>query len=134
MDYAKTLPNRDAALLWFVRMAITTAIGLIIGVAILFNTGCGTVAPKPVISNEWSWDGTNQNSGLICVTPDKKFVITEHAKNRYNSLVGIYGGKFVPPVEKGDGLQSTETNTWLIDAQHLEYFATMNRWHKSRKN
>lgn len=94
--------------------------------------GCArTVAPRPVADQTASWDGNEQNSGFIGYAPDGSGIITSHAQARYNALVVLFGSRFVPPLRPGDGLKATGTNTWMIDAQHLEYFTRMNRWHKS---
>lgn len=94
--------------------------------------GCApTYRPKAPASTQASWDGTNQNSGLIGFAADGSGVITAHARDRYNALAYMYGYYFRPPVHADDGVTPTATNhVFFIDPQHLAYFATMNRWLK----
>ncbi len=93
-----------------------------------------TVTPRIVSNSFASWDGTNQNSGFIGYQPRGSGEITSHARDRYNELIAIFGSRFLPPLKPDAGLTATGTNTFLIDAQHLDYFATMNRWHKQGVN
>ncbi len=64
-----------------------------------------------------SWDGREQNSGLIAIDSAFNGVITPHARDRYNALnVGA-------PLDQG--VSATATNTFLIDAEHLARFAEL---------
>ena len=80
-----------------------------------------------------SFDGTNQDSGFVAFAPDGAGIITPNALARYNGLIALYCGQFIPPLEPNAGICAAPA-PWLgfyrIDQQHLDYFATMNRWRK----
>jgi len=80
-----------------------------------------------------SFDGGVQNSGFIGFTVDGSGIITPHARDRYNGLVQIYGTNFVPVLRVDAGITATPSNAFVIDAQHLVDFATMNRWRKNAR-
>ena len=122
-------PNKAAqrATLW---------IAVMIGALLVLNllAGCApTIRPKVPAAAQASWDGTDQNSGFVGFDQAGAGILTSHARDRYNSLCDRYGGYFHPVVRAGDGISPTPTNTFLIDPQHLVYFATMNRWGKEGK-
>jgi hypothetical protein len=101
------------------------------GLICLASSCARTVAPKVVVGTQASWDGGEQNSGIMAETEEHAGVVTPHFRDRYNALVEVYGGKFQPPLSRDAGVQATGTNTFLIDAQHFEYFFIMNRWRRS---
>lgn len=99
--------------------------------ALALVIGCArTVTPVIPHDTQASWDGNQQNSGFIGWAQDGSGIITPHARDRYNALVSVYGTNFAPVLKLDAGLIATTTNTFLIDAQHLVYFDTMNRWKK----
>lgn len=102
-------------------------LGLAICCAAAFLSGC-TIRPKVVHNNQASFDGNLQNSGLLGNDSQGNAIITAHARDRYNALVDDYGKFFSPPLNRDDGIMPTATNTFLIDGEHLFFFATMNRW------
>lgn len=102
-------------------------------VGIVMLVGCGTVRPRPPVDHVASFDGTNQNSGFIGFAPDGRGIITAHARDRYNSLIGLYGSQFLPPLKPDDGLSAQADGTWLMDQQHITYFADMIRWKREGK-
>ncbi len=97
---------------------------------LLLIFGC-TVRPRVVRNSQASFDGNEQNSGLIGEDSDGNAIITAHARDRYNSLMDDYGKAFSPPVNRDDGIVATSTNTYLLDREHLFIFATANRWRHS---
>jgi len=105
---------------------------------LVFLASCSsTIVPESTKTSVISWDNGEQNGGLIALIEinHKTFgVITPNARDRYNILVNIYFTNFIPPIKFDSGITPTPTNTFLIDAQHLEYFTSMNRWWKSSKN
>lgn len=108
-------------------LALLTATWLLLG---FIGAGC-TVAPRSARSGQASWDGTEQNSGIIAELPDHRFLITEHARSRYLGLVSEYGFLFNPKITGAEpGLDWTGTNGFFATPEILEHFATMNRWHK----
>ncbi len=100
---------------------------------VLWLCGCtSTVTPPTVTSSQASWDGNQQNSGFIGYDSVGNGILTIHAYQRYYELASSYGHHFSPKLDvyRDDDLQKTATNTYIIDAAHLEKFATMNRWKK----
>lgn len=97
--------------------------------ALVVAVGC-TVIPKRLESRAASFDGGQQNSGLVAQLADRSAIITTHARDRYNGLIEIYGRKFSPPLQRDAGVTAYTNGTWCIDAEHLVKFATMNRWRK----
>lgn len=122
MRYAKNSRNE-----WF---STIISIAAVITIAALF-AGCSTtVTPRIVLSNEASWDGTNQNSGVIGFS-GVSAVITPHARDRYNGLIDIYGKKFIPPITFDYGISVYTNDTYLITPQGIVAFSQMNRWRRS---
>jgi len=110
---------------WFIDLALAAAIIAMV----LALAGCaGTVTPHQVRDHGASFDGNARNSGFLGFDSDGRGIITPSARARYNSLAALYGKRLDPPVGFDDGLTPTGTNTFLIDAQHLVDFSTMNRW------
>src|ERR1044071_9239090 len=96
---------------------------------LILLAGCApTVTPRVVRSSEASWDSNQQNSGFLGFDGAGNGILTPHAKARYDALLAAYGVLFVPPLVTNAGITPTATNTFLIDAEHLADFATMNRW------
>lgn len=90
--------------------------------------GC-TATPRAVQPIAPSWDGNEQDSGLLNggkPLANGDFVLTAHARDRYNALVAKYGSTFAPPVATDAGITPLPDGTFLIDKQHLDAFARMN--------
>jgi hypothetical protein len=107
--------------------------------AILFLTalliaGCvGTVTPVQVVSTGASFDNGERNSGFLGWTTNNSItyaIISEHARDRYNSLIDVYGNKIIPPIKKDYGVTDNKTNCF-ITLEALSNFAKMNRWRKN---
>lgn len=115
---------------WAVLLALTVLFWFALGVAIvLFASGCApTVRPLAPQAKTASFDGGQNNSGLIAIDLAHNGILTPHARDRYNGLVSRYGERFSPVVHQDEGISPTLTNTFLLDAQHLAYFAAMQRW------
>jgi len=114
---------------------------LVAGVALLFwLDGCAAaVVPVPVQAAQASWDGGEQNSGILAATPTG-FRVTGHFRDRYNALVEVYGKHFAPALRADDGLtyrqllSNPPQDSYEIDAQHMQYFIEMNAWRKAGRN
>ena len=111
---------------------------LAVSLGLALWAGCGTVTPAQVHAGAASFDGTNQNSGVLEFTADGSALITAHARDRYNALAAVYSKKFLPPLSPDEGLRPQPLiipgpPTWAIDPQHLNYFKTMNRWKREGK-
>lgn len=95
----------------------------------LAAAGCvSTITPNVPAARQASWDGNAQNSGFMGFDASGNGILTPHARDRYNALVDAFGSRMQPAVRRDEGIVATSTNTFLIDAQHLEYFATWQRW------
>lgn len=92
-----------------------------------------TVTPKVVTNGQASFDGNEQNSGIIGLDATDCAIVTQHYRDRYNGLVQQFGLKFSPVLIPDEGFVPTGTNTFLVDRQHRFYFNTMNRWRKEGK-
>lgn len=109
--------------------------GLIIAACAIIVCSCAgcaaTVIPTIPTATQASFDGNAQTSGLIGFDAEGNGIITGHARDRYNALVGDYGAAFKPAVKADEGIAPIPaTDTFTIDGQHLVYFATMTRWHR----
>lgn len=118
---------------WWVLLGTILAIGFLLALA-----GC-TVTPVSVHSSQPSFDGNQQNSGLIGFNVDGSAIITVHAHDRYTNLLATFGTRLeLPPKFPDEGMQpsyykvdgTNEAPVWIMDAQHLNYFKRMNRWRK----
>ena len=124
MNYAKNQRSngRDGRIvLWLVALAALTVLCVALA-------GC-TVTPPTVNSPAYSWDGTNQNSGVIGFVGNQ-IEVTPHWRARFNSMAAIYGKKFSPPLTADYGVSATATNTFLVTPEAFRDFVEMNRWRK----
>lgn len=113
------------------RTFATVTIALIAAIIVLgFVTACTTVVPKPVDTDVASFDGNDQNSGIIRAT-SAGYVVTPHFRDRYNALVAVYGKDFTVPLKRDAGLAKLSPTEWLIDRQHLVQFLDMAAWQRS---
>jgi hypothetical protein len=96
----------------------------------LIAAGCWTMAPKPVHSDQASFDGNAQTSGLVRLNGDGSAELTPHARERYNLLIGRYGAKFAPALTNDYGLTPGPGTNYTLSAEGLSDFAAMNRWRK----
>jgi hypothetical protein len=90
-------------------------------------TSC-TIIPKQVHSNQPGFDGSSQNAGFIGYT-NGFGIITENKRAEYNSLIQKYNSKLLVSLEKDSGLSDgpiiNNKKTYLIDKEHLLYFAEL---------
>jgi hypothetical protein len=126
LDWAKVVGWTVAALL------------ILLCVFVGFSTmGCvSTTVPKPVEAHEASYDGNEQNSGVLSVNPNG-YVVTAHFRDRYLALVATYGRDFKPPIDSTLGVMDLHDGTYHFDRQRMVYFlemAAMNRAGLKPKN
>jgi hypothetical protein len=94
-------------------------------------SGCAsTTTPETHAPQQASWDGNEQNSGIIRYTPDG-FLVTASFHDRYNELVAAYGKTYKPALQQDSGMRPAPDGLWLIDAEHLQRFVEMNLKRKS---
>lgn len=99
----------------------------------LVLVGC-TVVPKQPVDKTISFDGNEQNGGIVGVTPDKFVIVTSNYRNRYNSLIEKYGNDIIPPISKDFGLAGpTSTNTYLMTREAWVHMGMMTAWYKAGK-
>lgn len=80
--------------------------------------GCAkTYVPTISHSQQPSFDGNQQNSGIIGVSV-AGFVVTEKVYNKYNALIDIYGYKFSPVLTRDHGIVATNCHTFKIKNKH----------------
>lgn len=98
--------------------------------------------PAPHVTNnhssQASWDGTQQNSGVISLWPvgakgDKVlgFRVTSHFRERQVALVKLYGGRFMPAITADQGSTPFPDGTWLINQEAMSHFLVMNQWKRN---
>lgn len=106
---------------------------LLLGLALaLACTGCTTVTPTPAdVPAVASFDGAEQNSGIVGVQADGTFLVTAHLRARYNALVADYGHEFAPPLSSDSGLSPVGPfDRWTMTPQAMANFATMVQWRR----
>lgn len=124
------------------RYAPLLVAGILLAFAALFFVGCtNTVTPKPIPAQTASYDGAEQNSGLLALVPGGA-LITESTRVRYNALVEIYGGEFVPVLTRNKGIRrataeqlqaaqlNDRKNLHFIDNEALQNFVLMSTWRR----
>lgn len=109
---------RSAAITWILLFAMV--LWLMVGCA-------STVKQERVAGEVASFDGSEQNSGVIRSLPTG-FLVTPHFRDRYNALIGVYGTLFRPPLVPNEGILPMTQDTWVIDREHMVKFLTMNQW------
>lgn len=114
-------------------LVATICIGLpIIGSSCYMFKTAPPVAEYVVSEDEPSWDGNEQNSGLIDFIDGKGYLITPHAAQRYLGLVKEYGGDYSPPLTGSEGLSKEEDDpNYILDSQHMVEFIAMNQKKKA---
>jgi hypothetical protein len=99
--------------------------------------GCLTVTQSAVKSNHASFDGNEQNSGVIEMNSDG-FKITAKFKDRYNSLIAIYGNAtlangskiFTPALTINSGITPNNDGTFEITKEGMAYMVEMSAMQK----
>lgn len=101
--------------------------------ALAAGPGCySTIVPKQVTSSSISFDGNEQNGGLVGRDKGGRYIVTPQARERLNGLISRYGRKFIPPLEKDFGVEAgAPAGNYYISAESLVNFQTMTRWFKS---
>jgi hypothetical protein len=109
--------------------------------------GCTTVTPDKVRDEIASYDASTptqydaQNSGFIGFMDDGRGILTAFGVLRYNTLVKAYKIKFKSykgvEINENDGIDEFtdkfNNKLFVIDQQHLVYYAILNSWRKESK-
>lgn len=91
-------------------------------------------APKPlIVDTNPSWDGNQQNSGVIQYIDQVGWHLTERAANRYEALTEKYGSMFLPKLEKGAGLIKQGDGTFILNNEYMVKFILMNKKNKETR-
>lgn len=102
--------------------------GLALALAV---ASCTTVVPTPAdVPAVASFDGAEQNSGIISTQADGSFVVTPHLRDRYNALAAEYGAAFAPALVADSGLAPADGGRWTMTPQAMADFATMVQWRR----
>lgn len=95
--------------------------------ATLLLTGCtSTVTPPVPKAAVASFDGTNQNSGVISVTKGVGIEVTPYWRERYNAYVPLYGRWTIPAVKLDAGLTPLSNGNYFATAQAQVNMRMMN--------
>lgn len=91
-----------------------------------------TVKPVKVAATVASFDGTNQNSGVISYdTSNHVGIVTTTWRLRYNLMAEIYAGKFVPPLTADHGLTLRTDGDWNATAEAFVDMGKMQLWKRN---
>jgi hypothetical protein len=88
-----------------------------------------TIVPPPIVETQPSWDGENQNSGLIEYVKGEGFLITPKAAQRYIALTQKFGNTLTPTVQAGEGLVKKGDN-FLLSPEYMSVFMVVSRLNK----
>lgn len=97
------------------------------------TTPVKTILPDPAPQEQQaSFDGEEQNSGIIDYIPGVGFIITKTAKERYQALVKIYGSSVAPVILPGDGISKYEkTDKFVMSSEAMINFSIFTQRAKS---
>lgn len=92
-----------------------------------------TILPAPAPQEQQaSFDGEQQNSGIIDYIPSVGYIITKNAKERYQSLVAIYGSSSLPLVLADSGISKyKKTDKFVMSSEAMTNFAIFSEKSKS---
>lgn len=113
----------------------------------LLLCSCTTVTPDKIKDEVASYDASTptqydiQNSGFIGFMDDGRGILTAFGVLRYNTLVKAYKIKFKSykgvEINENDGIDEFtdkfNNKLFIIDQQHLVYYAILNSWRKESK-
>ncbi len=86
--------------------------------------------PVPeVVDTNPSWDGTEQNSGVLDFIEGEGLLITPKAAKRYTALSEKHSKLFLPPLKSGEGLIPKGDN-FILPPEYVVKFAVMNKKNK----
>jgi hypothetical protein len=99
---------------------------------LIFLPGCLTIVQHPVQSKIVSYDGDEQNSGVIATTLIG-YKVTSHFRDRYNALIEIYGNAkledkspiFTPNLTKDVGLTANSDGSYKMTKQAMMWMVQM---------
>jgi hypothetical protein len=86
--------------------------------------GCGTT-PTTTHASTASYDGNEQNSGVVRVMPNGSLEVTEGARTRYNALIRIYGDRLLPAIQEDFGLDRLSGAHYSLTCEGAEAWFKM---------
>lgn len=89
------------------------------------ESGCVTVAPKPIEAHQIAFDGNVRNAGIISVRKEGGFYVTKAYLEKWDALVSAYGSKIMPKIKVGDGIGHDAAGDF-IDDEHAADLRTLN--------
>lgn len=97
------------------------------------SSGCvSTITPPVVHTEQPSWDGNAQNSGIVGVAPDGvRLMVTPRFKARFWALSKKYG-EFLdyPETPTLAGWSPMPNGNWLVSPVIIERFVNLNQLRK----
>lgn len=97
-----------------------------------FNKTPKTIVPSVVVDTVPSWDGNEQNSGILDFVEGKGWLITPKAAKRYSELSEMYGNMFEPDLGKAEGLVAQEDGNFILPQEYIVKFGLMNQKNKQK--
>lgn len=92
---------------------------IVLGLAsLVLLSGCGTVVPKVREGTISSFDGNDQNSGVIEITENGALVTPDFIQF-YNALIEDYGNKTTPETPRDFGAKKLENGNYLLTLEGL---------------
>jgi len=88
---------------------------------------------KIIKDQEASFDGNEQNSGIIDFVKEEGWLVTKRTAEKYNFLIEKYGKTITPPIEKNFGLTRKDENLYVLTQEAMVNFALMNQKYKLNK-
>lgn len=82
---------------------------------------------------EASFDGEDQNAGVISYIDGKGFLITAGAAKRYTELTKIYGENMTPKIGVGEGLSYTSEGIYLPSEYMAEFVVMSDKYRRNVK-
>ncbi|AHF92485.1 hypothetical protein OPIT5_29350 [Opitutaceae bacterium TAV5] len=97
-------------------------------VLVLGQPACtSTITPTPVTPARASYDGDNQNSGVLAIDP-AGFVVTPRWRERYNLAIARYGADWRPTLAPDHGVIARTDGTFLASREAMEKAIVMFSW------
>jgi len=108
---------------------IALALALFVLCSCGINQPLGTQIPPAVHSSTASFDGREQNSGILGEDAGL-FHVTPHFHDRFTAMASTYGQRLTPPLDTTRGVTALPDGTYTFDAEAMASFLRMNRWRR----
>lgn len=81
---------------------------------------CSSITPIPHERETISFDGNDENSGIIGFLPNGSLEVTRNKRDYFVSLVRKLGSEIQPPVSKDYDLKEISTGSYEMTGQDAE--------------